>query len=87
VRQVEKLSASIGKYNNGVQAQPVQQLQNFVTPPKVRKCPKCNSDMILKINENRKFVSCSRYPDCREAFWFPNIVTSCTVTDDSCQQV
>jgi DNA topoisomerase-1 len=28
------------------------------------KCPKCNSDMIIKLGKNGKFLSCSRYPDC-----------------------
>lgn len=28
------------------------------------KCPKCGSDMIIKLGRNGKFISCSRYPDC-----------------------
>lgn len=28
------------------------------------KCPKCGSDMIIKLGRNGKFLSCSRYPDC-----------------------
>ncbi len=28
------------------------------------KCPKCNSDMIIKLGRGGKFLSCSRYPDC-----------------------
>ncbi len=28
------------------------------------KCPKCASDMIIKLGRNGKFLSCSRYPDC-----------------------
>lgn len=31
--------------------------------PKYR-CPKCASDMIIKLGRNGKFISCSRYPDC-----------------------
>ncbi len=31
--------------------------------PKYR-CPKCGSDMIIKLGRNGKFISCSKYPDC-----------------------
>lgn len=31
--------------------------------PKFR-CPKCGSDMIIKLGRNGKFISCSKYPDC-----------------------
>jgi DNA topoisomerase-1 len=31
------------------------------------KCPKCNSDMIIKLGRNGKFLSCSTYPDCEGA--------------------
>lgn len=28
------------------------------------KCPKCGSDMDIKLGKNGKFISCSKYPDC-----------------------
>lgn len=31
------------------------------------KCPKCGSDMIIKLGKNGKFISCSRYPECEGA--------------------
>jgi DNA topoisomerase-1 len=31
------------------------------------KCPKCGSDMIIKLGKNGKFISCSKYPDCEGA--------------------
>ena len=31
------------------------------------KCPKCGSDMIIKLGRNGKFISCSKYPDCEGA--------------------
>lgn len=31
------------------------------------KCPKCGSDMIIKLGRNGKFLSCSKYPDCEGA--------------------
>lgn len=84
-RQVDKLEASIQNYYN-VAPQPVQQRPDFPANPiqKVKKCPKCNSDMIYKTHEEKKFVTCSQWPNCHEGFWFPNIVTGVTVTEDSC---
>lgn len=31
------------------------------------KCPKCGSDMIIKLGRNGKFLSCATYPDCEGA--------------------
>jgi DNA topoisomerase-1 len=31
------------------------------------RCPKCGSDMIIKLGRNGKFLSCSTYPDCEGA--------------------
>src|SRR3989339_908643 len=31
------------------------------------KCPKCNSDMVIKLAKNGKFYSCSKFPDCAGA--------------------
>ncbi len=31
------------------------------------KCPKCGSDMVIKLGRNGKFLSCSKYPDCEGA--------------------
>ncbi|MEI6479006.1 MAG: topoisomerase C-terminal repeat-containing protein, partial [bacterium] len=31
------------------------------------KCPKCGSNMIIKLGRNGKFLSCSTYPDCEGA--------------------
>lgn len=32
--------------------------------PKEFPCPKCGSEMIIKLGKTGKFLSCSRYPDC-----------------------
>jgi DNA topoisomerase-1 len=30
-------------------------------------CPKCGNELIEKLGKNGKFVSCSKYPQCRYA--------------------
>ncbi|MDY6850732.1 MAG: type I DNA topoisomerase [Thermodesulfobacteriota bacterium] len=34
------------------------------------KCEKCGADMVLKWSRNGPFLSCSRYPECKNAFDF-----------------
>jgi len=37
---------------------------NMGEAPSDIKCPKCESNMIIKLSRSGKFYSCSRYPDC-----------------------
>ena len=37
------------------------------------KCPKCGSQMIIKLGRGGKFLSCSRYPDCDGALTFEGL--------------
>jgi len=37
---------------------------NMGEAPSDIKCPKCGSDMIIKLARSGKFYSCSRYPEC-----------------------
>lgn len=40
---------------------------NMGDAPEEMKCPKCASDMIIKLAKNGKFYSCSKYPNCTGA--------------------
>ena len=42
----------------------IDKITNLGEAPKEFKCPKCGSEMIVKLSKNGKFLSCSRYPDC-----------------------
>jgi len=37
------------------------------TKPSEYKCPDCKSDMVYRFGKNGKFLSCSKYPDCKFA--------------------
>lgn len=56
---------------------------------KVRPCPTCGQDMILKQKRTGDgyFVSCTAFPACRTAHWFPGGIRQVHVTDESCRQV
>jgi DNA topoisomerase-1 len=40
---------------------------NLGEAPENIKCPKCGSNMIIKLSRGGKFYSCSKYPDCNGA--------------------
>ena len=42
----------------------IAKITNLGLADKKFKCPKCGSDMDIKLGKNGKFISCSRYPEC-----------------------
>ncbi len=42
----------------------LEKVTNLGNAPKNIKCPKCNSEMIIKLSRGGKFYSCSKYPNC-----------------------
>jgi DNA topoisomerase-1 len=42
----------------------LEKMTNLGPAPETTKCPKCRSDMIIKLGRGGKFFSCSRFPDC-----------------------
>ncbi len=42
----------------------IAKISDLGEAPSEIKCPKCGSDMIIKLGRGGKFYSCSRYPDC-----------------------
>lgn len=45
----------------------IEKLTNLGEGPKGIQCPKCGSDMIVKLGKTGKFLSCSKYPECMGA--------------------
>ncbi len=45
----------------------IDKLTNLGEGPKGVQCPKCGSDMIIKLGKTGKFLSCSKYPECMGA--------------------
>ena len=42
----------------------IAKITNLGLADKKFKCPKCGSNMDIKLGKNGKFISCSRYPEC-----------------------
>lgn len=42
----------------------LEKATNMGEAPSDIRCPKCESDMIIKLSRGGKFYSCSKYPDC-----------------------
>jgi DNA topoisomerase-1 len=42
----------------------IEKLTNLGPGPKEFPCPKCGSDMVVKLGRGGTFLSCSRFPDC-----------------------
>ncbi|NXD13920.1 TOP3A topoisomerase, partial [Nothocercus nigrocapillus] len=54
-------------------------------PVSVRKCPQCNNDMVLKTKKNGGFyLSCTGYPACKTAVWFPDFVLDVARDESIC---
>ncbi|KAJ0177307.1 hypothetical protein K1T71_007316 [Dendrolimus kikuchii] len=55
--------------------------------PSVFKCPKCGSDMNVRQKKNNAdefYISCSSYPNCKNAVWLPTIVKTLEVLPETC---
>ena len=55
----------------------------------IRPCPKCGEKMTLKTKKDGSgyFLSCSGYPACRNAVWFPSFVLEVEPTEQICREV
>lgn len=42
----------------------IDKLTTLGDAPKECKCPKCGSDMVIKLGRGGKFMSCARFPEC-----------------------
>lgn len=65
---VKTLKDFYGPFSKDVKSkEEIEKLTNLGEAPKEFKCPKCGSDMIVKLGRTGKFLSCSRFPECNGA--------------------
>lgn len=76
VRKAKKLDEALSPYLGEAQAITEVEQQDMELPLPVRKCPSCNRDMVIKKKRegNSKYLSCTGYPACKNAVWFPEVV-------------
>ncbi|KAF7478544.1 DNA topoisomerase 3-alpha [Marmota monax] len=75
VAKAKKLDEALSQYF-GEGAEVAQQEEIYPAMPEpIQKCPQCNRDMVLKTKKSGGFyLSCTGFPECRSAIWFPDSV-------------
>ncbi|XP_029294340.1 DNA topoisomerase 3-alpha isoform X1 [Cottoperca gobio] len=86
VRKAKKLDEALSPYLGAAQVITEAGQQDMEIPLPVRKCPQCSRDMLLKKKRegNSKYLSCTGYPDCKTAVWFPDTVLEVSRDDSIC---
>ncbi|RMC17585.1 hypothetical protein DUI87_05249 [Hirundo rustica rustica] len=85
VARANKLDQALAQYLGEAAEIPEQDEVYPAMPVSVRKCPQCNSDMVLKTRKNGGFyLSCMGYPACKTAVWFPDFVLDVTRDESIC---
>ncbi|XP_078229244.1 DNA topoisomerase 3-alpha isoform X3 [Callithrix jacchus] len=75
VAKAKKLDEALAQYfGNGTEVAQQEDIYPAMPEP-IRKCPQCNKDMVLKTKKNGGlYLSCTGFPECRSAIWFPDSV-------------
>ncbi|KFP89839.1 DNA topoisomerase 3-alpha, partial [Apaloderma vittatum] len=85
VARANKLDQALAQYFGEATEIAEQEEVYPAMPVSVRKCPQCNNDMVLKSRKNGGFyLSCTGYPACKTAVWFPDFVLDVTRDDSIC---
>uniref|UniRef100_A0AAV2KL87 DNA topoisomerase n=1 Tax=Knipowitschia caucasica TaxID=637954 RepID=A0AAV2KL87_KNICA len=86
VRKAKKLDEALSPYLGAAQAITEEEQLDMEMPLPVRKCPSCGRDMVLKKKREgtNKYLSCTGYPDCKTAVWFPDMVLEVLRDDSVC---
>ncbi|XP_020670289.3 DNA topoisomerase 3-alpha [Pogona vitticeps] len=85
VQKAKKLDEALSRYFGDVT--PVSEQEDIypAMPDPIRKCPQCNSDMVLKTRKNGGYyLSCLGYPACKSAVWFPDSVLEASKDGSVC---
>lgn len=91
---VERMNQLEEKLAHRIEEQRIAVQNNVNTLPTdnfrpVLKCPKCDFDMIVKKRKNEAgmYVTCTGFPQCRNAIWLPAFVENIEVLNDTCENV
>ncbi|KAJ0058184.1 hypothetical protein NL108_009054, partial [Boleophthalmus pectinirostris] len=86
VRKAKKLDEALSPYLGAAQVITEEEQQDMEMPLPVRKCPNCGRDMVLKKKREgrNKYLSCTGYPACKTAVWFPDMVLEVNRDDSIC---
>ncbi|XP_019512179.1 PREDICTED: DNA topoisomerase 3-alpha [Hipposideros armiger] len=75
VTKAKKLDEALSQYFGKGSEVAQQEAIYPAVPEPIKKCPQCNKDMVLKTKKSGGFyLSCTGFPECRSAMWFPDSV-------------
>lgn len=85
VAKAKKLDEALSQYlGEGTEVAQQEELYPAMPEP-IRKCPQCNKDMVLKTKKSGGFyLSCTGFPECRSAVWFPDSVLEASRDNSVC---
>lgn len=85
VAKAKKLDEALSQYlGEGTEVAQQEELYPAMPEP-IRKCPQCNKDMVLKTKKSGGFyLSCTGFPECRSAVWFPDSVLEASRDSSVC---
>ncbi|CAL8310103.1 unnamed protein product [Arctogadus glacialis] len=86
VRCAKKLDEALAPYLGAALEFTEAQQEALEVPLPVRRCPGCGRDMVLRTKRegSGKFMSCTGYPECKAAVWFPDTVLEVSRDDSVC---
>uniref|UniRef100_A0A8C5A0A4 DNA topoisomerase n=1 Tax=Gadus morhua TaxID=8049 RepID=A0A8C5A0A4_GADMO len=86
VRCAKKLDEALAPYLGAALEFTEAQQEALELPLPVRRCPGCGRDMVLRTKRegSGKFMSCTGYPECKAAVWFPDTVLEVSRDDSVC---
>ncbi len=65
---VKTLKDFYGPFSKDIKAKDkIDKVNNFGIAEAHHKCPECGSEMMIKLGRSGKFLSCTKYPDCKGA--------------------
>lgn len=85
-KKAKKLDEALSPYLGAAQVITEEEQQEMELPLPVRKCPNCGRDMVIKKKREgtSKYLSCTGYPACKTAVWFPETVLEVSRDDSVC---
>ncbi|XP_035195608.1 DNA topoisomerase 3-alpha [Oxyura jamaicensis] len=87
VARANKLDQALAQYFGEATEIAEQEEVYPAMPVPIRKCPQCNNDMVLKTKRNGGFyLSCTGYPACKAAVWFPDFVLDVAKDESICAE-
>lgn len=89
IERANLIDDALARYLDERPAQSEETQFALVEDISIFKCPKCNSNMILKNRKQGrgKYISCMGYPSCTNVIWLSEAVTDVEVLSETCDRV